>query len=71
MSEQIYLIFILIFIIFIISRIIVRMYQSNHPQVRGAILYFRILLGFLLAMTVYLIIQLIKGHNILEKFYGN
>lgn len=71
MSEQIYLIFILIFIIFILSRIIVRMYQSTHPRARGAILYFRILLGFLLAMTVYLIIQLVKGHNILEKFYGN
>lgn len=71
MSEQIYLIFILIFIIFILSHFIVRLYQSEHPRAKGVIFYFRMLLGFLLAMIIYFIIEIIKGHNILERFYGN
>lgn len=70
MNEQIYLILILIFIIIVLSRFIIRLYSTNHPQVKSAIFYFRMLLGFLIAMTIYIIIEAIKGHNVLERFYG-
>ncbi len=70
MNEQIYLILILIFIIIALSRFIIRLYSTNHPQVKSAIFYFRMLLGFLIAMTIYIIIEAIKGHNVLERFYG-
>jgi hypothetical protein len=70
MNEQIYLILILIFIIIVLSRFIVRLYSTDHPRVKGAIFYFRMLLGFLIAMTIYVIIEVIRGHNVLERFYG-
>lgn len=70
MSEQIYLILILFFIIVLLSKFIVRLYKANYPRAKGAIFYFRMLLGFLIAMTIYIIIQAIKGHNVLEQFFG-
>jgi len=69
MNDQIYLILILIFIILMLSRFIVRLYKTDHPRTKGAIFYFRMLLGFLIAMTIYIIIQLIKGRNVLEQFF--
>ena len=69
MNDQIYLILILIFIILMLSRFIVRLYKTNYSRAKGAIFYFRMLLGFLIAMTIYIIIQLIKGRNVLEQFF--
>ncbi len=70
MSEQIYLILILIFIIVLLSRFIVRLYTVNRPGVRGLIFYLRMLLGFLIAMIIYTIVEVIRGHNVLERFFG-
>ncbi len=70
MSEQIYLILILLFIIVLLSKFIVRLYKANYPRAKTAIFYFRMLLGFLIAMTIYIIIQAIKGRNVLEQFFG-
>jgi len=70
MSEQIYLILILLFIIVLLSKFIVRLYKTNYPRTKTAIFYFRMLLGFLIAMTIYIIIQAIKGRNVLEQFFG-
>lgn len=70
MNEQIYLILILVFIIIMLSKFIVRLYTTNHPRTKSAIFYFRMLLGFLIAMTIYIIIEVIRGHNVLERFYG-
>jgi len=71
MSEQIYLILILFFVIVLLSKFIVRLYKTNRPRAKGAIFYFRMLLGFLIAMTIYIIIQAIKGRNVLEQFFGS
>ena len=69
MNEQIYLILVLIFVIIILSKFIVRLYKSDYPRSKTAIFYFRMLLGFLIAMTIYIIIEVIRGHNVLERFY--
>jgi len=69
MNEQIYLILVLIFVIIMLSKFIVRLYKTDHPKAKNAIFYFRMLLGFLLAMTIYIIIEVIRGHNVLERFY--
>ncbi len=69
MSESIYLILILIFIIILLSKFIVGLYKTNYPRAKTAIFYFRMLLGFLIAMTIYIAIQAIKGHNVLEQFF--
>jgi len=70
MNEQIYLILILIFIIIVLSRFIVRLYNTDHPRAKNAIFYFRMLLGFLIAMTVYVVVEAVRGHNVLERFFG-
>lgn len=70
MNEQIYLILILIFIILILSRFIVRMYNTDNPKARGVIFFFRMLLGFLIAMLVFTIIEAIRGNNIVDRFFG-
>jgi len=70
LSDQIYLILILVFVILLLSKFIVKLYNSNNPKVKNAIFYFRMLLGFLIAMTIYIVIEIIRGHNVLEKFFG-
>jgi len=70
MNDQIYLILILIFAILILSRFIVRLYKSDSSKAKGAIFYFRMLLGFLIAMLIYIVIGLIRGKDVLEKFFG-
>jgi len=70
MNEQIYLILILIFIIIVLSRFIVRLYNTDHPRAKNAIFYFRMLLGFLIAMTIYVVVEAVRGHNVLERFFG-
>jgi hypothetical protein len=69
MNDQIYLILILIFIIIVLSKFIVRLYNTNHPKTKAAIFYFRMCLGFLMAMTIYIIVEAIRGHNVLERFF--
>lgn len=71
MNEQIYLILILVFIILLLSRIIVRLYNTDNPKARGAIFFFRMLLGFLIAMLAFVIIEAIRGNNVWERFFGS
>jgi hypothetical protein len=71
MNDQIYLILILIFIILVLSRFIVRLYSTDNPKARGAVFFFRMLLGFLIAMLVFVIVEAIRGNNILERFFGS
>lgn len=40
MNEQIYLILILVFIILLLSRFIVRLYNTDNPKARGALFFF-------------------------------
>jgi len=71
MNEQIYLILILIFIILMLSRFIVRIYNTDNPKARGALFFFRMLLGFLIAMLVFAIVEAIRGNNVVERFFGS
>lgn len=69
MNDQIYLILLLIFAIIVLSKFIVKLYNTNHSKTKAAIFYFRMLLGFLIAMTIYIIVETIRGHNVLERFF--
>lgn len=40
MNEQIYLILILVFIILVLSKFIVRLYNTDNPKAKGAIFFF-------------------------------
>jgi len=71
MNDQIYLILILIFIILVLSRFIVRLYNTDNPKTKGAIFFFRMLLGFLIAMLVFVIVEAIRGNNVLERFFSS
>ncbi|TFG93424.1 MAG: hypothetical protein E4G71_00450 [Candidatus Atribacteria bacterium] len=71
MKEQIYLILILIFIILVLSRFIVRLYATDNPKVKGVIFFFRMLLGFLIAMLLFVIVETIRGNNVVERFFGS
>ncbi|TFG90527.1 MAG: hypothetical protein E4G71_05145 [Candidatus Atribacteria bacterium] len=71
MNEQIYLVLILVFIILVLSRFIVRLYNTDHQKAKGAIFFFRMLLGFLIAMLVFVIIEAIRGNNVVERFFGS
>lgn len=71
MNDQIYLILILVFIILVLSRFIVRLYNTDNPKTKGAIFFFRMLLGFLIAMLVFVIVEAIRGNNVLERFFGS
>lgn len=71
MNDQIYLILILFFIILVLSRFIVRLYNTNNTKAKGAIFFFRMLLGFLIAMLVFVIVEAIRGNNVLERVSGS
>jgi len=71
MNEQIYLILILVFIILVLSRFIVRLYNTDNPKTKGAIFFFRMLLGFLIAMLIFVIVEAIMGNNVVERFFGS
>jgi len=70
MNDQIYLILIMVFIILVLSRFIVRLYNTDNPKTRGAIFFFRMLLGFLIAMLIFVIVETIRGNNVVERFFG-
>jgi len=71
MNEQIYLILILVFIILVLSRFIVRLYNADDSKAKGAIFFFRMLLGFLIAMLLFVIVEAIRGNNVIERFFGS
>ena len=71
MNDQIYLILILVFVILVLSRFIVRLYNTDDSKAKGAIFFFRMLLGFLIAMLLFVIVEAIKGNNVLERFFGS
>jgi len=71
MNEQVYLILILVFIILVLSRFIVRLYNTDNPKTKGAIFFFRMLLGFMIAMLVFVIVETIRGNNVVERFFGS
>ncbi len=70
MNDQIYLILIMVFIILVLSRFIIRLYNTDDPKARGAIFFFRMLLGFLIAMLIFVIVETIRGNNVVERFFG-
>ncbi|MDD3655166.1 MAG: hypothetical protein PHI72_00140 [Atribacterota bacterium] len=70
MADQIAVLFILLFIIVILSQIITRMMKSDNKRFRIPIFYGRILLGFLLAMLIYLVFLMLKGEDIITKLFG-
>ncbi|MFW6134585.1 MAG: hypothetical protein ACOC5R_03310 [Elusimicrobiota bacterium] len=70
MNEQIYLIVILIFVIFMLSKLIARMMKTNYQKYRIPILYGRVLLGFLLAMFFYIIYLILKGEDVINRLMG-
>jgi len=71
MNEQIYLILILVFIILVLSRFIVRLYNADNSKAKGAIFFFRMLLGFMIAMLLFVIVETIRGNNVVERFFGS
>jgi len=71
MNDQIYLILILVFTILVLSRFIVRLYNTDNQKAKGAIFFFRMLLGFLIAMLVFVIVEAIRGNNVIERFFGS
>ena len=71
MNDQIYLILILVFIILMLSKFIVRLYNTDNPKTKGAIFFFRMLLGFLIAMLVFVIVEAIRGNKVVERFFGS
>jgi len=70
MNDQIYLILIFVFMILVLSRFVVRLYNTDDPKARGAIFFFRMLLGFLIAMLLFVIVETIRGNNVVERFFG-
>ena len=71
MNDQIYLILILVFTILVLSRFIVRLYNTDDSKAKGAIFFFRMLLGFLIAMLLFVIVEAIRGNNVIERFFGS
>jgi hypothetical protein len=70
MNEAIYLLVLVIFIIIVLSRFIVRLMRLDSTKYKIAILYGRVLLGFLLAMLLYIIFLMLKGENVISKLLG-
>lgn len=70
MNEAIYLLLIIIFIIIVLSKFIVRLMRLDTTKYKMAILYGRILLGFLVAMLLYIIFLMLKGEDVISRFLG-
>lgn len=70
MSDQLYFVLILLLVVLALSRLIVRLYQSENPKAKNAILYFRMLLGFLIAMLVYTLFGVLRGQDVIGKIFG-
>jgi len=70
MNDQLYFVLILILVVLALSRLIVRLYQSENPKAKNAILYFRMLLGFLIAMLIYTLFGVLRGQDVIGKIFG-
>jgi putative effector of murein hydrolase len=70
MTEQLALLFILLFITLLLSQFITRMMKSGNKKFKIPVLYGRVLLGFLLSMFAYLVFLMLKGENIITKLFG-
>ncbi len=70
MTNQIIILLILVFIIIILSHTITNMMKSGNAKYRIPILYGRVLLGFLLAMLIYLVFLMLKGEDIVSKLFA-
>jgi hypothetical protein len=70
MNEAIYLLIIIIFIIIVLSKFIVRLMKLDSVKYRLAILYGRVLLGFLLAMLLYIVFLMLKGEDVIGRLLG-
>ncbi len=70
MTEQIYLLLILLFVIILLSKFVVRMIKSDNLKYRIPIFYGRILLGFLVAMLFYIVYLMLTGEDVISKFLG-
>ncbi len=70
MVEQIALIIIFLFVIIAFSQVIANMMKSGNTKYRALIFYGRMLLGFLLAMLIYLVFLMLKGEDIVFKLFG-
>ncbi len=70
MSDQLYFVLILLLVVLALSRLIVRLYQSENPKAKNAILYFRMLLGFLIAMLIYTLFGVLRGQDVIGKIFG-
>jgi len=70
MSDQLYFVLILFFVVLALSRLIVRLYRSENPKTKNAIFYFRILLGFLIAMLIYTLFGVLRGQDVIGKIFG-
>ncbi|MBN2396184.1 MAG: hypothetical protein JXC36_06965 [Candidatus Atribacteria bacterium] len=69
MNENI-LLLILLALIIITSKSIVKMMNENYEKYRILIYYGRILLGFLIAMLLYIVYLMLKGEDIMSKIFG-
>ena len=70
MNDQLYFVLILLLVVLALSRLIVRLYQSENPKAKNAILYFRMLLGFLIAMLIYTLFGVLRGQDVIGKIFG-
>lgn len=70
MDEQIYLLVIIIFIIYILTKILVKMIKMDKNKYAIPIFFGRVLLGFLITMFIYIIILLFTGESILLRVLG-
>ncbi len=70
MDEQIILLLMMVLVIIVLSRLIAGMMKSGNEKYKIPIFYGRILLGFALAMLFYMIYLMLKGVNIVSKFFG-
>ena len=70
MTEQLVLLFIILFMIIVLSQFIAKLMKTDNEKLKVPILYGRILLGFLLSMFIYLVFLMFKGENIITKLFG-
>jgi len=69
-NEVIMMLLIIIFIILVISSFTARMMKADYQKYKLPITYSRVLLGFLLAMLVYITYLILKGEDVINKLLG-
>ena len=71
MNDQIILLLVLFFVIFLLVQVIARMMKAGNLKYSTPIFLGRMLLGFLLTMLVYLMFLMLKGEDIILKLFGS